>query len=246
MRSLASPALWFALLATASLAVSCSGAPIPGPSQFSSATASNVDALIDPRMSVEDRAAMRWAMEGLAPWQMQNVVFFDNANDGRIYANNPEALSRAFYYHRVAPGVIAGPDGEAIVEPQSERGFQGIRPQVSCPAPPATSGGTGPFYRLYVSCTSWMTNKIYPFPFPWFQAAPGHECDQFVFNGNDQGYVTIGGFSPTGAEAEMNVTIKHTDAAHGFSFYMSYASSNLKCGGPPLKPCGTPMGYNSN
>jgi hypothetical protein len=214
---------------------------VAGPSTPTQNTAAGtVDAYIDPRMSPEDRQAMRGAMAGLAPWQMQNVIFVDFAKDGRIYANNPEALAQAVRYVEVPekPGVLRAPSGEEFAEPaepafpnpSSGSAQQGVEDQMmTCPSPPPTSDGTGAFYRTYVPCTTWMINTIWPWPYPMTSRPdPGHECDTFVFKNKDAGLATIGGFSSTGAEFEMNLQIKHTDQNHGFQAWVAYKGQQGK------------------
>src|SRR5271167_3950151 len=123
MRNLARTAL--ALIMSVAAAPAFGGQPpssdvVVGPSTpTQNAAPEDVDAYIDPRMSPEDRQAMRGAMAGLAPWQMQNVIFVDFAKDGRIYANNPEALAQAVHYVEVPgkPGILRTPNGEEFAEP---------------------------------------------------------------------------------------------------------------------------------
>jgi len=191
-----------------------------------------VDAYISPQLPAHDRSVMRAVMSLLRPSQWQNVVFFDVAGDGRIYANRPELLSMAFYYRPVPghPGLYADPLGGAIrLPPNPGAPSSVLGPDYSLPS----ADSTGPFHRLFVNDTSWMANAVdpgiglggYPIPYnSWYDS-----CNDYVFNsanhGQDSGYVYTGAYANTQksnpSQVEFGVGISSNTPQTGFSTYMA-------------------------
>jgi hypothetical protein len=152
------------LLVFVSALVACTGLrSVINPISEGVFSGSGVDAYISSDLSAHDRSVMKRVMLLLRREQWQNVVFFDAAGDGRIYANRPELLKLAFLYQPVPgqPGMYEGPEGETLMLPPNPppQRVLSISPQSGLPL----SDSTGPFYRLFIlDGTSWTANAVTP------------------------------------------------------------------------------------
>ena len=228
-RSAAPGTLFLLILLFASMLIACTRiSSVMNSVSPSTYSGNGVDAYISPALSPHDHNVMRNVMLLLRPTQWRNVVFFDIAGDGRIYSNRPELLNSAFYYKPVPGevGVYGGPEGQMLMLPRDPPPNEGsLQPQSGLP----TRDSTGPFYRLSVSGTSWMSNTITPDFWPGPTPAPTQysfsNCDDYVIQSGDEGFFYMGAYanlqSSNPSQVEFGLGFQKDLPSKGFAPYMA-------------------------